>query len=132
MSKVLLVEDNEENRDGLSRHLRRKGFEVLVAVDGQQGVEAARGGAPDLILMDMSLPVLDGWEATRRLKADPQTRHIPVIALTAHAMAGDREKALQVGCDEYDTKPVEFARLLGKIQALLGAPAPPVEGQSHG
>ena len=132
MPKLLLVEDNEENRDGLSRHLRRKGFEVLVAVDGQQGVEAAQSGAPDLILMDMSLPVLDGWEATRRLKADPQTRHIPVIALTAHAMAGDREKALQVGCDEYDTKPVEFARLLGKIRALLGAPVPPVEGESRG
>jgi CheY-like chemotaxis protein len=132
MPRLLLVEDNEENRDGLSRHLRRKGFEVLVAVDGQQGVEAARGGTPDLILMDMSLPVLDGWEATRRLKADPQTRHIPVIALTAHAMAGDREKALQAGCDEYDTKPVDFARLLGKIQSLLGGPAPPVEGESHG
>ena len=124
MPRLLLVEDNEENRDGLSRHLRRKGFEVLVAVDGQQGVEAARTGAPDLILMDMSLPVLDGWEATRQLKAAPETRHIPVIALTAHAMAGDREKALQAGCDEYDTKPVEFARLLEKIQTLLGGPAP--------
>jgi CheY-like chemotaxis protein len=123
MPRLLLVEDNEENRDGLSRHLRRKGFEVLVAVDGQQGVEAARTGAPDLILMDMSLPVLDGWEATRRLKAAPETRHIPVIALTAHAMAGDREKALAAGCDEYDTKPVEFARLLEKIQAMLGGPA---------
>ena len=132
MSKVLLVEDNEENRDGLSRHLRRKGFEVLVAVDGQQGVEAARSGAPDLILMDMSLPVLDGWEATRRLKADPQTRHIPVIALTAHAMAGDREKALQVGCDEYDTKPVEFARLLAKIQALLEKKSAPGPEGEHG
>ena len=122
MPTLLLVEDNEENRDGLSRHLRRKGFEVVVAVDGQQGVEAARSAPPDLILMDMSLPVLDGWEATRRLKAAPETRHIPVIALTAHAMAGDREKALAAGCDEYDTKPVEFARLLGKIQALLGGP----------
>ena len=130
MSKVLLVEDNEENRDGLSRHLRRKGFEVLVAVDGQQGVEAARAGAPDLILMDMSLPVLDGWEATRLLKADADTRAIPVIALTAHAMAGDREKALEAGCDEYDTKPVEFARLLAKIQALVpaGPPNPPAGG----
>src|ERR687897_2247079 len=125
MPRLLLVEDNEENRDGLSRHLRRKGFEVLVAVDGQQGVEAARSGAPDLILMDMSLPVLDGWEATRQLKADPATRHIPVIALTAHAMAGDRDRALQAGCDEYETKPVEFARLLGKIQVLLDKTAPP-------
>jgi two-component system, cell cycle response regulator DivK len=129
MPTLLLVEDNEENRDGLSRHLRRKGFEVVVAVDGQQGVESARSSPPDLILMDMSLPILDGWEATRRLKAAPETRHIPVIALTAHAMAGDREKALAAGCDEYDTKPVEFARLLGKIQALLGE-SPGVE--SHG
>src|SRR6187402_1880618 len=128
MPKLLLVEDNEENRDGLSRHLRRKGFEVLVAVDGRQGVEAARTGAPDLILMDMSLPVLDGWEATRQLKAAPETRHIPVIALTAHAMAGDREKALAAGCDEYDTKPVELARLVGKIRTLLGEPAPAAEG----
>ena len=122
MPRLLLVEDNEENRDGLSRHLRRKGFDVLVAVDGRQGVEAARTGAPDLILMDMSLPVLDGWEATRQLKAALETRHIPVIALTAHAMAGDREKALAAGCDEYDTKPVEFARLLEKIQTLLAGP----------
>src|SRR5213592_1808227 len=132
MPRLLLVEDNEENRDVLSRHLRRKGFEVLVAVDGQQGVEAARTGAPDLILMDMSLPGLDGWEATRQLKAAPQTRGIPVIALTAHAMAGDREKALEAGCDEYDTKPVEFARLLGKIQALLDRKAGPGGGESHG
>jgi CheY-like chemotaxis protein len=117
---LLLVEDNEESRDGLSRHLRRKGYEVVTAVDGRQGLEAARAAPPDLVLMDMSLPVLDGWEATRQLKADPQTRHIPVIALTAHAMAGDREKALAAGCDEYDTKPVEFARLLGKILGLLG------------
>ena len=132
MPRLLLVEDNEENRDGLSRHLRRKGFEVLVAIDGRQGVEAARSGAPDLILMDMSLPVLDGWEATRQLKAAPETRHIPVIALTAHAMAGDREKALAAGCDEYDTKPVEFARLLGKIQALLGSPPAPAGDDPHG
>ena len=125
MPTLLLVEDNEENRDGLSRRLRRQGFEVLVAVDGQQGVEVARAGTPDLILMDMSLPVLDGWEATRQLKAAPETRHIPVIALTAHAMAGDREKALTAGCDEYDTKPVEFDRLLGKIRTLLGGPAAP-------
>jgi two-component system, cell cycle response regulator DivK len=123
MPKLLLVEDNEESRDGLSRHLKRKGFDVLIAVDGRQGVETARTVAPDLILMDMSLPVLDGWEATRQLKADAATRQIPIIALTAHAMAGDREKALHAGCDEYDTKPVEFARLLGKIQALLGGPA---------
>ena len=122
MPKLLLVEDNEENRDGLSRHLKRKGFDVQVAVDGQQGVEMARAIVPDLVVMDMSLPVLDGWEATRRLKADPATRHIPVIALTAHAMAGDREKALQAGCDEYDTKPVEFDRLLRKVQAVLGRP----------
>jgi CheY-like chemotaxis protein len=132
MPTLLLVEDNEENRDGLSRHLRRKGFEVAVAVDGRQGVAAALSHPPDLILMDMSLPILDGWEATRQLKAAPETRHIPVIALTAHAMAGDREKALAAGCDEYDTKPVEFARLLGKIQSLLGAPAPPSGGESHG
>ena len=125
MPRLLLVEDNEESRDGLSRHLRRKGFEVLVAVDGRQGLAVAQTGTPDLVLMDMSLPVLDGWEATRQLKADPRTRHIPVIALTAHAMTGDREKALAAGCDEYDTKPVEFARLLGRIQGLLG-------GTSHG
>jgi CheY-like chemotaxis protein len=131
MPKVLLVEDNEESRDGLSRHLRRKGYEVLLAGDGRQGMAAARAEAPDLVLMDMSLPVLDGWEATRQLKADPQTRHIPVIALTAHAMAGDREKALAAGCDEYDTKPVEFARLYGKIQALLGGAAP-AGGEDHG
>ena len=131
MATVLLVEDNEESRDGLSRHLRRKGYEVLIAADGRQALEAARAGAPDLILMDMSLPVLDGWEATRQLKADPRTRHIPVIALTAHAMAGDREKALAAGCDEYDTKPVEFSRLFGKIQALL-AGAAPAGGETRG
>src|SRR3954452_14965282 len=125
MPRLLLVEDNEESRDGLSRHLRRKGFEVLVAADGRQGLEAAQAGAPDLVLMDMSLPVLDGWEASRQLKADPRTRHIPVIALTAHAMAGDREKALAAGCDDYDTKPVEITRLYGKINALLGRAALP-------
>ena len=119
MAKILLVEDNEMNRDMLSRRLIRKGHEVPMAVDGQQGVEMAKAMAPDLILMDMSLPVIDGWEATRRLKADPATQPIPVIALTAHAMAGDREKALEAGCDDYDTKPVEFARLLEKIDALL-------------
>ena len=119
MPKVLLVEDNEESRDALARHLRRKGYKILVAVDGRQGVDVARAEAPDLILMDMSLPVLDGWEATRQLKAAPQTRGIPVIALTAHAMAGDREGALEAGCDDYDTKPIEFPRLLAKIESLL-------------
>jgi CheY-like chemotaxis protein len=119
MAKILLIEDNEANRDALSRRLIRRGYEVVMAVDGQQGLAMARSEAPALILMDMSLPVLDGWEATRQLKADPQTGSIPVIALTAHAMAGDRAKALEAGCDDYDTKPVEFPRLLAKIQALL-------------
>ena len=119
MPKILLVEDNEMNRDMLSRRLQRKGYEVVLAVDGPSGVEMARTHAPDLILMDMSLPVLDGWEVTRRLKADAATQHIPVIALTAHAMASDREKALEAGCDDYDTKPIELPRLLGKIEALL-------------
>ena len=119
MAKVLLVEDNEANRDGLSRHLRRKGYTILIAVDGQQGVDIARAEAPDLILMDMSLPVLDGWEATRQLKAASQTRDLPVIALTAHAMAGDRERAQEAGCDDYDTKPIEFARLLAKIESRV-------------
>jgi CheY-like chemotaxis protein len=131
MPKVLLVEDSEESRDGLARHLRRKGYETLIAVDGGQGVEVARAEAPDLILMDMSLPVLDGWEATRKLKAAPETRGIPVIALTAHAMASDREKALEAGCDDYDTKPVEFARLLAKIQSLLERKAAPGRGEGH-
>src|SRR5919202_4690617 len=119
MAKILLVEDNEMNRDMLSRRLQRKGHEVLIAVDGAQGIKLAQSENPDLILMDMSLPVLDGWEATQQLKASPETSGIPIIALTAHAMAGDREKCLEVGCDDYDTKPVEFSRLLGKIQALL-------------
>jgi two-component system cell cycle response regulator DivK len=119
MVRVLLVEDNELNRDVLSRRLQRKGYEVAQAVDGQQGLEAARAEKPDLILMDMSLPGLDGWEATRLLKADPETRGIPVIALTAHAMAGDREKALEAGCDDYDTKPIEWPRLLAKVEAAL-------------
>jgi CheY-like chemotaxis protein len=131
MTKVLLVEDNEESRDGLSRRLRRNGFDVLTAADGRQGVDLARAEAPDLILMDMSLPALDGWEATRQLKAAPKTRGIPVIALTAHAMAGDREKALEAGCDDYDTKPVEFARLLAKIQALLPKKVAPGQGEDH-
>jgi two-component system, cell cycle response regulator DivK len=119
MFRILLVEDNEMNRDMLSRRLERKGYEVVLAIDGPSGVQQARTEAPDLILMDMSLPVLDGWEATRRLKADTATKHIPVIALTAHAMSSDREKALEAGCDDYDTKPVELPRLLEKIEALL-------------
>ncbi|WP_281805607.1 response regulator [Methylocystis echinoides] len=123
MVKILLVEDNEMNRDMLSRRLKRNGYDVVIAVDGQQGVDMAASEAPALILMDMSLPVIDGWEATRRIKANDATRAIPVIALTAHAMAGDREKALDVGCEDYDTKPVEITRLLGKITALLGAGA---------
>jgi two-component system, cell cycle response regulator DivK len=123
MTKILLVEDNEMNRDMLSRRLIRNGFEVSMAIDGQQGVDMAMSQLPDLILMDMSLPVIDGWEATRRIKANDATRSIPVIALTAHAMAGDREKAMAVGCDDYDTKPVEMTRLLGKIAALLATKA---------
>jgi two-component system, cell cycle response regulator DivK len=120
MAKILLVEDNEMNRDMLSRRLGKKGYEVVMALDGEQALEMARAEAPDLILLDISLPGLDGWEVTRRLKARPETQAIPVIALTAHAMAGDREKCLEAGCDEYDTKPVELPRLLGKIQELLG------------
>ena len=119
MSKILLVEDNETNRDMLSRRLLRRGYEVVLAVDGESGLALAGSETPDLILMDMSLPILDGWEATRRLKADAATRHIPVIALTAHAMSSDREKALEAGCDDYDTKPVEMPRLVGKIEVLL-------------
>jgi two-component system, cell cycle response regulator DivK len=121
MARILLVEDNEMNRDMLSRRLQRRGYEVLIAVDGAEGVAEAQTQAPDLILMDMSLPVLDGWEATRRLKAAPETRSVPVIALTAHAMSGDRDKAIEAGCDDFDTKPVEFNRLLTKIEALLTA-----------
>lgn len=121
--RILLVEDNEMNRDMLSRRLLRRGHEVLFAVDGQEAVDMATTGSPALILMDMGLPVMDGWEATRRIKADPRTRAIPVIALTAHAMAEDRDKALAAGCDDFDTKPVEIARLLAKIEALVpGAP----------
>ena len=119
MSKILLVEDNEMNRDMLSRRLIRKEFEVVMAVDGQQGVDMASSENPDIILLDMSLPIMDGWEAARHLKANPVTKDIPVIALTAHAMAGDKEKALEAGCDDYDTKPVEFKRLLGKINSFL-------------
>ena len=120
MTKVLLVEDNEMNRDMLSRRLIRRGFQVVFAMDGQEGVDLARGERPDVTLMDMSLPVIDGWEATRRLKADDATRSVPVIGLTAHAMSGDREKAIEAGCDDYDTKPVELDRLIGKIERLLG------------
>ena len=119
MPKILLVEDNEMNRDMLSRRLQHKGYQVVLALNGQNGVEITQTEAPDLILMDMSLPVLDGWEATRHLKAGSATRHIPIIALTAHAMSSDREKALEAGCDDYDTKPVELPRLLAKIDALL-------------
>jgi CheY-like chemotaxis protein len=119
MPKILLVEDNEMNRDMLSRRLTRNGFEVVIATNGQEGVDLATSSKPDLILMDMSLPILDGWEATRQVKANPATKAIPVIALTAHAMVQDKEKALAAGCDEFDTKPVELPRLLEKIKALL-------------
>lgn len=119
MPTVLLVEDNEMNRDMLSRRLERKGYTILIATDGAAGVAMTRSARPDVVLMDMSLPVIDGWEAVRQIKADPTTRAIPVIALTAHAMAGDRERALTAGCDEYDTKPVELERLLGKMTAVL-------------
>ena len=125
MPKILLVEDNEMNRDMLSRRLEKRGYEVTLAVDGQQGIDLARAAAPALIIMDMSLPGVDGWEATRQLKAAPATRAIPIIALTAHAMSGDRERALEAGADDFDIKPVDLARLLGKIEALLARrPAP--------
>jgi two-component system, cell cycle response regulator DivK len=121
MKKLLLVEDNEMNRDMLSRRLARRGYEILVATDGSEGLAEATRHLPDLIIMDMSLPVLDGWESTRALKEQPETRAIPVLALTAHAMAGERERALAAGCNDYDTKPVDFTRLLGKIETLLSA-----------
>jgi CheY-like chemotaxis protein len=120
MAKILLVEDNEMNRDMLSRRLQKRGFEVVLAVDGEQGIAMAQSESPSLILMDMSLPGVDGWEATRRIKSAPASRTIPVIALTAHAMAGDREKAIEAGCDDFDIKPIDLQRLLGKIDALLG------------
>ena len=123
MPRLLYVEDNEMNRDMLSRRLQRRGFEVLIAGDGEQGVTLAAAEKPDLILMDMSLPVLDGWEATRRIKAAPATRRIPIIGLTAHAMATDRDRCLEAGCDDYDTKPVELGRLLEKIERMLGTGA---------
>jgi CheY-like chemotaxis protein len=125
VAKILIVEDNEMNRDMLSRRLARRGYRIVLAVDGGEGIAAASVERPDLILMDMSLPVVDGWEATRRLKAEPLTREIPVIGLTAHAMAGDREKVLEAGCDDYDTKPVELPRLLQKIEALLARTGEP-------
>ena len=124
MTKLLLVEDNEMNRDMLSRRLERKGYAVAIAVNGQEAIDMAAADAPALILMDMSLPVLDGWEATRRIKANDTTRSIPIIALTAHAMQGDELKAREAGCDDYDTKPVELPRLLGKIEALLNHASP--------
>lgn len=119
MTRILYVEDNEDNVYMLTRRLRRKGYDVLVATDGEEGIEKARADAPSLILMDLSLPVLDGWQAARRIKAAPETRHIPIIALSAHAMEGDRESAVAAGCDDYDTKPIDLARLLVKIEALL-------------
>ena len=125
MARVLIVEDNELNRDMLSRRLARRGYEVLIAHDGAEGVAMATSTGPDVVLMDMSLPVLDGWEATRRLKAAPGTRAIPIIALTAHAMTGDEAKARDAGCDDFDTKPVEIDRLIGKIERWIARPAPP-------
>jgi two-component system cell cycle response regulator DivK len=121
MSKILVVEDNEMNRDMLTRRLERKGFEVVVAINGKVGIDMASTSNPDIILMDLSLPVIDGWEATRQIKADPATQSIPVIALTAHAMAGDEQKALEAGCDDYDTKPIDLSRLLDKIENLLAS-----------
>ena len=130
MTRILIVEDNEMNRDMLARRLQRKGYDVALAVDGAQGLSMARSAKPDLILMDMSLPGMDGWETTRRLRADEILRKIPVVALTAHAMAGDREKALAAGCDDYDTKPVDFNRLIGKIAGLLiSGPGKPDAGR---
>jgi CheY-like chemotaxis protein len=125
MAKILLVEDNEMNRDMLSRRLTRRGFSIVMAMDGEQAVAVAQAERPDLILMDLSLPIIDGWEATRRIKATEATKHIPIIALTAHAMSGDREKAMSAGCDDYDTKPIEMPRLLDKMNALLALPPRP-------
>jgi CheY-like chemotaxis protein len=124
MTKILLVEDNELNRDMLSRRLQRRGFEVVNAVDGQEGVEMAHSEAPELILMDISLPIIDGWEAARKIKTSPKTRATPIIALTAHAMVGDREKSLEAGCDDYDTKPIDFQRLLQKMKTLMEKKTP--------
>jgi CheY-like chemotaxis protein len=119
MHRILLVEDNEMNRDMLSRRLQRRGYEVIIAIDGREGVAMAQSESPDLILMDMSLPVIDGWEATRALKSSPGTKDLPIIALTAHAMSTDRERAMEAGCDDYDTKPIELTRLLAKMEALI-------------
>jgi two-component system cell cycle response regulator DivK len=127
MPKILLVEDNEMNRDMLSRRLLRRGFEVVTALNGEEGIALTRSESPDLVLMDMTLPVLSGWDATRRLKADPTTESVPVIALTAHAMAADREQAMEAGCDDYDTKPIELTRLIAKIEALLAQRKSPAE-----
>jgi two-component system cell cycle response regulator DivK len=132
MPSILIVEDNELSRDMLSRRLERRGYQVLNALDGAEAIGVARSQLPDLIVMDLSLPVMDGWQATRQLKDAPDTRHIPVIALTAHAMAGDREKALEAGCDEYETKPLDFSSLLQKIQALLNQPARGLEEKETG
>jgi two-component system cell cycle response regulator DivK len=133
MPKILIVEDNEDNRDSLSRRLQRRGFEVLLAPDGRAGLDTAKSEKPDLILMDMNMPELDGWEATRQIKADPALAHIPVIALTAHAMTGDRERALEAGCADYHTKPIELPTLLSQIEKVLqtGAPAPPAADGGH-
>jgi CheY-like chemotaxis protein len=125
MARILIVEDNVENWDMLSRRLQRRGYEVVIAGDGQQAIDMVRSEAPDLILMDMNLPVMDGWEATRRIKADPQTRALPIIAVTAHGMSGDREKVLEVGCDEHHTKPVELTKLLAQIETALRKAAGP-------
>ena len=124
MAKILLVEDNEMNRDMLSRRLARRGYEIIIATDGEQGISEAKQQSPDLIIMDMSLPIIDGWEATRQLKQCAETKGIPVLALTAHAMAGERDRALEAGCDDYDTKPVDFTRLLGKIENLIPVSPP--------
>jgi CheY-like chemotaxis protein len=124
MATILLVEDNEANRDMLSRRLERRGYTVAIATDGKDGIAAATNRLPDLVIMDMNLPEIDGWQATRHLKSEPATRHIPIIALTAHAMSSDRQRALEAGCDDYDTKPVEMARLLTKIRGLLGEGSP--------
>src|ERR1700730_13672809 len=131
MTEVLLVEDNDMNRDMLPRRLIRRGFEVIFAVDGQQGIDLARSQRPDIILMDMSLPVIDGWEATRRVKSDDAPRGVRVIGLTAHAMSGDRERAIEAGCDDYDTKPVELDRLIGKIERLLARTVPSTSDHSR-
>jgi CheY-like chemotaxis protein len=119
MPKILIIDDNEENRDALSRRLQRRGFQVVLAEDGLEGIEKVRLEKPDIVLMDMNMPKLDGWEATRQLKADPATRNVPIIAVTSHAMSGDRERSLEVGCADYHTKPVEMAKLLGQIEAIL-------------